>query len=50
MEQKKLEKGGQKAGVGKFTHASLDKNKKLSMFDLNKTKENAKPDGKAVWV
>lgn len=33
LEQKKLEKGGEKAGVGKFTHASLEKNKKLAMSE-----------------
>ena len=33
LEQRKLEKGGKKAGIGKFAHASLDKNKKLGMFN-----------------
>ena len=30
-EQKKIEKGGEKAGVGKFRHAALDENKSLHM-------------------
>ena len=33
LDQRKLEEEkGEKAGVGKFRTASLDKNKKLSMF------------------
>ena len=32
LDQRKMDRGGKKAGVGKFTHASLEKNKKLGMF------------------
>lgn len=32
LDQRKLTEGGKKAGIGKFTHASLEKNKKLEMF------------------
>ena len=32
-QQRKLEKGGEKAGVGRFRHASLESNKKLKMFN-----------------
>ena len=38
LEQQKLDRGGQKAGIGKFTHASLEKNKKLSMFKTQEQK------------
>lgn len=31
-QQRKLEEGGEKAGVGRFRHASLESNKKLKMF------------------
>lgn len=41
LEQVKLEKGGKKAGIGKFAHASLDKNKKLGMF---KSENSGKQD------
>lgn len=39
LEQIKMEKGGKKAGIGKFAHASLDKNKKLGMFESEKEGE-----------
>ena len=50
LEQEKLERGGEKAGVGKFTKASLDKNKKLSMFHLNQNKEGGGVPGTEVLM
>ena len=40
LDQRKLQEGGEKAGVGKFRTASLEKNKKLSMFASNQTTPN----------
>jgi hypothetical protein len=37
LDQRKLKEVGEKAGVGKFRTASLEKNKKLSMFNTDQT-------------
>ena len=47
LEKRKLEKGGKKTGVGKFTYASLDKNKELGMFGEMQKGESAAACG--VW-
>lgn len=44
LEQEKLERGGKKARVGNFTHASLEKNKLLSI-PSNNTKEKETTGG-----
>ena len=44
LDQRKLQEVGEKAGVGKFRTASLEKNKKLSMFGSDQTtKSTGKP-------
>ena len=37
LDQRKLQEVGEKVGVGKFRTASLEKNKKLSMFSTDQT-------------
>lgn len=37
LDQRKLQEVGEKVGVGKFRTASLEKNKKLSMFNTDQT-------------
>ena len=37
LDQRKLQEMGEKVGVGKFRTASLEKNKKLSMFNTDQT-------------
>lgn len=45
LDKRKLDKGGKKAGVGKFTYASLDKNKELGAFNAKAEKKGEKKGG-----
>ncbi len=42
LDKRKLDKGGKKAGVGKFMYASLDKNKELGAFNAKAEKKGEK--------
>ncbi len=40
LDQRKLESGGKKSGMGGFAHASLEKNKNLATINTSEEKKN----------